>query len=72
MVRGFEVYILAAGLRNFTLVLRSLNLLRLNIPETPIIFLNIKNPIAIRKKIENLKKSNPGSETELLGLNPRI
>ena len=50
MVRGFEARTPAAGLRNFTLALRPLNLSRLNIPETPIIFLNIKNPIAARKK----------------------
>ena len=49
-MRGFEIYIPAAGLRNFTLILKFLNLLRLNISETPIIFLNIKNPIAIKKK----------------------
>ena len=49
-MRGFKIYIPAADLKNFILVLKSLNLPRLNIPETPIIFLNIKNPIAIRKK----------------------
>ena len=50
MVRGFKTRIPAADLKNFTLVLRPLNLSRLNIPETPITFLNIKNPIATRKK----------------------
>ena len=50
MMRGFETRISAAGSRNFTLALRPLNLSRLNIPETPMIFLNIKNPIATRKK----------------------
>ena len=49
-MRGFEIYIPAAGLRNFTFILKPLNLPRLNIPETPIIFLNIRNPIATRKK----------------------
>ena len=49
-MRGFEIYISAAGLKNFILALKFLNLSRLNMPETPIIFLNIKNPIAIRKK----------------------
>ena len=49
-MRGFEIYISAAGLKIFILVLKPLNLSRLNIPETPIIFLNIKNPITIRKK----------------------
>ena len=50
MVRGFKARIPAAGLKNFILVLKPLNLPRLNIPETPMIFLNIKNSIAIRKK----------------------
>ena len=50
MVRGFEARIPAAGLRNFILALKPLNLFRLSIPETPIIFLNIRNPIATRKK----------------------
>ena len=49
-MRGFKARIPAAGLRNFTLILRPLNLPRLSISETPIIFLNIRNPIAIRKK----------------------
>ena len=49
-MRGFKIYISAAGLKNFIFILKSLNLSRLNIPETSIIFLNIKNPIAIRKK----------------------
>ena len=49
-MRGFKIRISATGLKNFTLALKSLNFSRLNIPETPIIFLNIKNPIAIRKK----------------------
>ena len=49
-MRGFEARIPAAGLKNFILVLRFLNLPRLNIPETPMTFLNIKNPIATRKK----------------------
>ena len=49
-MRGFEACILAAGLKNFIFILRPLNLPRLNMPEMPIIFLNIKNPIAIRKK----------------------
>ena len=49
-MRGFKTRILAAGLKNFTLALKPLNLPRLNIPEILIIFLNIKNPIAIRKK----------------------
>ena len=48
-MRGFKIYIPAAGLRNFIFILRSLNLFRLNIPETPMIFLNIKNPITIKK-----------------------
>ena len=71
MVRGFKIYIPAAGLRNFIFILKPLNLPRLNIPETPIIFLNIKNPIAIKKN-RKFKKSNPGSEIKLLGLGPRI
>ena len=50
MMRGFEIYILVIGLKNFIFALKPLNLFRLNISETPIIFLNIKNPIAIRKK----------------------
>ena len=50
MVRGFEARIPAAGLRNFTLALRPLNLSRLSIPETPMTFLNMRNPIATRKK----------------------
>ena len=49
-MRGFEARISAAGLRNFIFILKPLNLPRLNIPETPMIFLNIRNPIAIRKK----------------------
>ena len=49
-MRDFKIYIPAAGLRNFIFILRSLNFPRLNISETPIIFLNIKNSIAIRKK----------------------
>ena len=49
-MRDFKTRIPAAGLKNFTLALKLLNLPRLNIPETPIIFLNIKNPIATRKK----------------------
>ena len=49
-MRGFKIHIPAADLKNFTLALKSLNLPQLNMPETPIIFLNIKNPIAIRKK----------------------
>ena len=49
-MRGFKIYISAADLKNFILILKPLNFLRLNIPEMPIIFLNIKNPIAIRKK----------------------
>ena len=49
-MRDFKAYIPAAGLKNFIFILKSLNLSRLNIPETPIIFLNIRNPIATRKK----------------------
>ena len=49
-MRGFEIYISAAGLKIFIFILKPLNFPRLSIPETPIIFLNIKNPIAIRKK----------------------
>ena len=49
-MRGFKIRISAAGLKNFILILKFLNLSRLNISETPIIFLNIKNPITIRKK----------------------
>ena len=49
-MRGFEAHIPAAGSKNFIFVLKSLNFPRLNIPETPIIFLNIRNPIATRKK----------------------
>ena len=49
-MRGFKIYISAAGLKDFIFILKFLNFFNLNIPETPIIFLNIKNPIAIRKK----------------------
>ena len=49
-MRGFEARIPAADSRNFIFILRPLNLSRLSIPETPIIFLNIRNPIATRKK----------------------
>ena len=49
-MRGFKIYIPAAGLKNFIFALKPLNLSRLSMPETLIIFLNIKNPIAIRKK----------------------
>ena len=49
-MRGFEAHISAADLKIFIFILKPLNLPRLNIPETPMIFLNIKNPIAIRKK----------------------
>ena len=49
-MRGFEAYISAADSKNFIFILKPLNFPRLNIPETPIIFLNIKNPIAIKKK----------------------
>ena len=49
-MRGFKARISAAGLKNFIFILKPLNFPRLNIPETPIIFLNIKNLIIIRKK----------------------
>ena len=48
-MRGFKTRILTAGLKNFIFILKSLNFSRLSMPETPIIFLNIKNPIAIKK-----------------------
>ena len=48
-MRGFKIRISAAGLKIFIFVLKFLNLPRLNIFKMPIIFLNIKNPIAIKK-----------------------
>ena len=55
-MRGFKIYISVAGLKIFIFILKFLNLPRLNLPETLIIFLNIKNPITIRKKLK-IKKN---------------
>ena len=41
-MRGFKIYISVAGLKNFIFILKFLNFSSLNMPETPIIFLNIK------------------------------
>ena len=49
-MRGFEIHIPAAGLKIFIFILKFLNFFLLSLPETLIIFLNIKNPVAIRKK----------------------
>ena len=71
-MRGFKARILTADLKNFYSRIKISKSLPLKYARDADNFSKYKKSDSDQKKIENLKKFNPGFEIKLLGLGPRI
>ena len=71
-MRGFKIYISAAGLKIFYFYIKIFKFSPFKYTRDADNFFKYKKSDSDQKKIKNLKKFNPGSETKLLNLGPRI